>query len=279
MPRGSIWSGSISFGLINIPVSVQSAEEDRDLSFHMLDQRNLALIRYQKTNDKTGKIVPYNQIVKGYEYEKNRYIILTPEDFKRANPKATQMIDIQDFVKASDIDLMMFEKPYYLVPAKGAEKSYALLCQALAESEKVAIATVVMHTKEHLTCIFPRGNHLVLEILRFSHQLKNADKVAPVQKSSSVKLRPQEIRMAEQLIKTMTSSWKPEQYKDTYYSDFKKHIEKRIAAGKGKWVEKAEDQTEPARPTSSRDLMALLKQSLNKKISKTKSREPRAGLH
>ncbi len=270
---GSIWRGAISFGLINIPVSVQSAEEDKDLHFNMLDKRNMARIKYDRTNAKTGKEVPWNQIVKGYEYEKNKYVIMTDADFKRANPKATQSIDIQDFVMIDDIDPMYFEKPYYLVPEKTGMKGYYLLQEALIKSKKVAVATVVMHQKQHLVCIFPREKHLILELLRFPHTVKDVKDVATLADNArSFKARPQEIKMAERLIEDMTSEWKPEQYQDTYYLDLKKHINQRIKAGAGKEINEEVDETvEKIQPSKTEELMDLLKASLesgNKKVAK-----------
>lgn len=278
---GSIWRGAISFGLINIPVSVQSAEEDKDLHFNMLDKRNMARIKYDRTNAKTGKEVPWDQIVKGYEYEKNKYVIMTDADFKRANPKATQSIDIQDFVMIDNIDPMYFEKPYYLVPEKTGMKGYYLLQEALIKSKKVAVATVVMHQKQHLVCVFPRGNHLILEMLRFPHTVKDVKSVATLSENArSFKARPQEIKMAERLIEDMTSAWKPEQYKDTYYFDLKKHINQRIKSGQGKQInEEFEDKEQTIKPSKTEELMDLLKASLagGAKQSAKKSKASKAG--
>jgi DNA end-binding protein Ku len=262
--RTSIWKGSISFGLINIPITVQTAEQDKDLHFNLLDKRNLAPIKFHRVNAKTGKEVPNDQIIKGYQYEKGRYVLMTDADFKKANPKATQLIDIQDFVKLEDIDLLMFERPYYLVPEKTGQKAYFLLQQALQKSQKVAIAKVVMHQKEHLTCIFPRGKYLILEIMRFAHAIKDVQDVNYLS-ASIPKFSAQELKMAETLISDMTSKWKPEQYKDTYYRDLKKHIDTRVKAGKIEEIDTSEPETEKdssAKPSKSTDLMALLQQSL-----------------
>jgi len=260
--KGQVWSGSISFGLINIPVGVETAEQDKDLHFNLLDKRNLAHIKFKRVNEKTGKEVSNEQIVKGYHHPSGKYVIMTEEDFKRANPKATQTIDIHTFVKMNEIDPIFFERPYYLTPQKGGEKGYRLLLEALTNAEKVAVATVVMRTKEYLTCIFSKNNLLYLEILRFAHTLKKE----PTTRPASAKFKPQELEMAKQLIDGMTSKWKPELYKDTYYDDLKKHIEKRITAGKGKEVENVDNESKAALKTSDpQDLMALLKASLKKK--------------
>jgi DNA end-binding protein Ku len=259
--KGKVWDGSISFGLINIPVGVETAEQDQDLHFNMLDQRDLAHIKFKRTNEKTGKEVPNDKIVKAYHHSSGKYVVLTDEDFKRANPKASQTIDIHTFVKMEDIDPIYFERPYYLVPLKSGEKGYALLHEALVKSNKVAIATVVMRTKQHLTAVVARGNYLLLEILRFNHNLKHK----PSQKPLSLKFQPQELKMAEQLVEGMTSAWEPDLYEDTYYTDLKKFIDKKLKAGKGKVVEEIDTEVESVEPSDSQDLMALLKASLKKK--------------
>jgi DNA end-binding protein Ku len=266
--RGRVWSGAISFGLINIPVGVETAEQDKDLHFNQLDKRNLAHIKYKKINEKTGNEVPNDQIVKGFHHESGKYVVMSDEDFKRANPKATQTIDIHTFVKMDEIDPVYFERPYFLVPQKGGDKGYELLLEALVKSKKVAIATVVMRTKEYLTCVFPKGDFLFLEILRFSHTLKSAPSKHPV----NANFKPQELAMAEQLVEGMTSKWKPEQYKDTYYADLKKHIEKRVKAGKLKDVEEVDEiDSAVAEENESEDLMTLLKASLSKKPAKAQN--------
>ena len=264
--RTGIWSGSISFGLINIPITVQSAEDDQELHFRMLDKKDLAPIKYNRLNSKTGREVPYRDIVKGYEYKKNRFVIMTPADFKNASPKLTRLIDIHDFVKLDEIDLMLFERPYYLVPQTGAEKAYFLLQEALTQSKKVAVAKVVMHTKEHLVAIIARGKYLILEEMRFTHKVKKENEVHYI-KTSLPKFKPQELKMAIRLIDDMTSKWNPDQYQDTYYRDLKKHIESRIKAGKGKLLESVKTKKEPALVQArAKDLMSLLKASLKTKV-------------
>ena len=259
-----IWRGSISFGLINIPVTVQLAVADHDLNFNFLDKRNLSRIKYNRVNEKTGQIVANDQIVKGFEYKKGKYVILTDRDFKAANPKASQMIEIDTFVDQEEIDPMYFEKPYYLVPEKNSQKSYYLFQQALAQSKKVAIAKVVMHTKEHLTCIFSRGKFLILEIMRFSHHFKDPQKTEYLKNISVVKTKPQELQMAKRLIEEMMGKWDPGQYKDTYYQDLMKHIQKRVSSGQIKQVQKVEHKTRESVPsTPPANLMALLKESMH----------------
>ena len=238
----------------------------------MLDERNLSPIHYKRVNAKTGKEVENSHIVKGYAYEKNQYVIMNDEDFEKANPKATQTIDIEDFVQLKDIDLLLFEKPYYLAPEKSGEKGYFLLREALMKSKKVAVAKVVMHTKQHLCCIFARGEYLILEIMRFSHQIKASEKVDYLKGAKTKsKFSDRELKMAEQLIEGMTSKWKPEKYTDTYYDDLMTRIHAKIKAGKGKKIERPEEKTEKSvKITGSKteDLMALLKKSLETKKPK-----------
>lgn len=173
----SIWKGSISFGLLNIPVTLEKAEEGHELSFSMLDEKDMAPIKYKKVSGKTGKEVPWSRIVKGYEYQKGQFVILSKEDLKAANPKASQTIDIEDFVEASEIDLMFLEKPYYLVPQKIGVKGYFLLIEALKKTKKVAIAKIVIRTKMHLAMIMAKGDYLVLELLRFGHEVLDVGEV------------------------------------------------------------------------------------------------------
>ena len=263
--RSNIWNGTISFGLISIPVGVHSAEQDKDLHFNLLDEKNLAPVKYRRVNGVTGKEVDNSRIIKGYQYEKGKYVLMTPEDFRRANPKATRTIDIEAFIKLDDVDVLLFEKPYYLVPDKGGEKAYALLQQALLKSKKAAIAKMVMHTKERLVCLFPKDKVLVLEIMRFAHQVKSADDLK-IEKPRRTSFQAQELKMAKRLIDDMTTTWKPERYKDTYYGDLMKHIQGRIKAGKGKEIShETEEQPMGARATGDKDLLGLLRNSLNRK--------------
>lgn len=227
----SIWKGSISFGLLNIPVIMRKAEESKELSFNMLDEKDLSPIKYKKVNGKTGHEVPFQRIVKGYHHESGQFVLMTKEDFKAANPKATQTIDIQDFVSFEEIDLMFFEKPYYLIPQKSGIKGYFLLVEALKKTNKVAVAKVVIRNKMHLTCIMPKGEYLVLEMMRFGHEVLEADEVDYMKDIDRPKLNPKELKMAEELIDGMTASWNPEHYQDTYYDDVMNIINTKVEAG------------------------------------------------
>lgn len=267
----TIWKGSISFGLLNIPVVVRKAQEGQELSFKMLDEKDLSPIKYKRVNAKSGKEVPWPQIVKGYEYESGQFVLMDKEDFKAANPKATQTIDIQDFVGFDEIDLMFFEKPYYLVPQKNGVKGYFLLVEALRKTNKVAIAKIVMRSKMHLACIMPKGDYLVLEMMRFAHEVLEEDEVDYLGDTSKPKFNPKEIKMAEELIEGMTAKWKPDQYKDTYVDDVMKIINEKVKSGKLKHVDYGELPGEKeVAPGKVVDLMPLLRKSLEEKKKQKK---------
>lgn len=272
--RSNIWRGSISFGLLNIPVTLQTADQDKDIHFSMLDKKDMSRINYKKFSANTGKEVPYDRIVKGFEYEKGRYVVMSDTDFEKANPKATQTIDIEDFVLLEDVDPLLFQRPYYLAPQKGAEKGYYLLREALKKTKKVAIAKIVIRVKQHLVMLMPREDYIVLEILRFSHQIKDVSDVGSMKDlSKRASFSPRELKMAEELIAGMTAKWKPDKYKDTYYQDMMKAINNKVRQGKGQVV-RAPPKEEKIETTSNVvDLMPLLKRSLaaSKSGGKTKT--------
>lgn len=267
---GSIWKGSISFGLLNIPVTVQKAEEGHELSFKMLDEKDLSPIKYKKVSAKDGKEVPWPRIVKGYEYDSGQYVLVTKDDFKAANPKASQTIDIQDFVEFEEIDLMFFEKPYYLVPQKNGTKGYFLLAEALKKTNKVAIAKVVMRTKMHLVAIMAKDDYLIMEIMRFAHEVLSTDEVDYLKDVDKPKFNPKELKMAEELIEGMTAKWDPEQYKDTYNDDIMKIINFKINSGETKEIDYGDLVKEDSGSTTGAvvDLMPLLRKSLEEKRKK-----------
>lgn len=262
---GSIWKGSISFGLLNIPVSLQKAQEGHDLSFSMLDEKDLSPIKYKKVNAKDGKEVPWERIVKGYQYEKGHYVVMSKDDLKAANPKATQTIDIEDFVDFEDIDLMFLEKPYYLVPQKIGIKGYFLLVEALKKTKKVAIAKIVIRTKMHLAMLMTKGDYLVLELLRFGHEVLDVDEVEYLSDITKPKFSPKEVKMAEELIQGMSAKWNPDQYKDTYNDDVMKVINMKIKGGEGEEIEWDIPMEDRGNSGKVVDLMPLLKKSLEQK--------------
>lgn len=251
----AIWTGALSFGLVNIPIRLYSATEDHGLDFDMLHKEDLSPIRYARVCRADGKEVPYEDIVKGYEYEKGDYVVLDQEDFKKANVKKTKTIEIVDFVKEDEIDPIYFEKPYYLEPDKGAAKPYALLREAIKKSKKVALAKFVLRNREHIAVIKVSGNVLVLDQLRFDSEIRPPDSL---NLPKSEKANTREIDMALSLIDQLSAHFKPEQYKDTYAQDLKAIIEEKAEGKKPKTKGKA------PQPTEVRDLMAALRASLEK---------------
>jgi len=261
MAARAIWKGSISFGPVSIPVSLHSAEVSVDLDLDMIDERNHARVKYKRVNARTGKEVPYDKIVKGYQYKKNEYVIITDEDFKKANVKATETIDIEDFVSLEEVDVTYFDKPYYMVPGKGAEKAYALLRQTLEKTAKAGIAKVVLHKKQHLAAVMPKDDMLILEMLRFDHQIKDAGdlQVAAPKK----KITAKEAELAEMLVEKMTSPWRPGQYQDTYHDDMMKLIKRKIKTGDTVDEAQEEGAAGPTElPGNLLDLMPLLEEGL-----------------
>jgi DNA end-binding protein Ku len=274
----SIWKGAISFGLVHIPVVLFSAENRNSFDLTMLDRRNMKPVGFKRYNKETEKEVGWDDIVKGYEYEKERYVVLTDEDFKRANIEATQTIDIKAFVDADEVAPTYFETPYYLAPDKRGDKGYALLRETLKVTNKIAIATVVIRTRQYLAALIPSDDVIVLNTLRYTNELRPAtDLKVPSGNLKASGVSPREIEMAKTLVDEMTEQWKPERYRDTYHDDLMKLIDKRIKAGKTEVITEAnEDEEKPVRGEVI-DLMALLKQSVQAK-GQSSSRSKRASL-
>ena len=262
MARG-IWSGAISFGLLNIPIMVMSAKEEERLHFKMLDKRDNSPIGYKQYNKVTGKEVDQKYIEKVYEYERNKFVFINDEDFLRANPKANKTIDIEDFVSLAEVDVLLFEKPYYLVPGKNGEKGYLLLKKILEETQKVAVAKFVFKTKQHLVILMARGDYLILEMLRFSHEVQEIHEAKFLDKFElkKIKISPREIRAAKILVDEMSAKWNPDQYTDTYHEDLLKYIKKKINSGDVKKAAKDEEEIKKI-DTNVIDLMPFLQQSL-----------------
>lgn len=256
-----------------------SAKEEERLSFKMLDSRNNSPIGYKQYNKATGKEVDRKNIEKAYEYKKNQFVVITDEDFLKANPKATRTIDIEDFVSLDEVDILLFEKPYYLVPGKNGEKGYVLLRKILAETNKVAIAKFVLRSKQHLVSVMARGDYLILEMLRYAHEVQEIHEAKFLDDFDlkKVKVSPKEMKAAKTLVDEMTAKWKPDQYKDTYQDELLKYIKKKIKSGDVEEAAQEEDAVET--DTNVIDLMPFLQKSLKlsskkkivtKKNSKTK---------
>lgn len=251
----SLWSGSISFGLINIPVSLYSATKDRVLDFDMLRKDDLCPISFVRVCRNTGEEVPYSDIVKGYEYKEGDYVVLDKEDFKRAAAKKSNTIDIEEFVDEKEIDSVYFEKPYYLEPGKGADKAYVLLREAIKQAKKVAVATFVFRTKEDLVVLKSQDDILILNQLRFQNQIREYDELKIPKKVSVTR---KEIEMAVKLVEQQEGLFNPNQFKDTYTNNLLKVI---AAKAKGKKLKPMPKLT-AASATSPTDLIEQLKASL-----------------
>ena len=263
----SLWKGSISFGLVNIPVLLYSAENRNSFDLTLLDRRDMKPVGFKRYNKKTGKEVAWEQIVKGYEYEKNRYVVLTDEDFRRANVEATQTIDILSFVRGEDISPTSFETPYFLAPDKRGEKGYALLRETLTKTGKAAIATVVIRTRQYIAAVIPWNEMMVLNTLRYANELRPTKELQiPTNSLKTPGVTSRELEMATKLVEEMSERWKPAQYKDTYREDLMRLINKRIKAGKTEVVTGPEDGEAQDKPGRAKvvDLMALLKRSVQR---------------
>ena len=259
----SLWSGSLSFGLLNIPVAVHSAKEEADIGFQMLDKRNFGHIGYRQYNKTTGKEVTRDQIVKGYEYEKGKFVLVTDEDFKKANPRAVSTVDIEDFVHLEEVDPMLFENPYYLTPAQNGEKGYRLLRDVMQKTKKVAIGRVVLFRKHRLVAIIPRGDYLVLEVLRFGREVLTSDEMEGLgSKLDHVKVSSREIEMAEHLVEGMTAKFNANKYHDTYQEQLLAFIQAKAKKGTVEATEPEEKEGEETPKSNIVDLMPLLKKSI-----------------
>lgn len=266
-----MWNGAISFGLVTIPVSLYPATRREELSFRLLRKSDHSPVNYKRVAEADGKEVPWEDIVKGYEYEKGKFVILKDEDFKRVDLEAAaQTIDIVDFVKVDEINPMYFQKPYYLEPQKGGERPYALLREALQDSGKIGIAKVVIRTREHLAGVKAQGKALLLEIMHFDDELVDDDEMK-FPKAGQAGAR--EIGMAKKLIDGMTSKWNPDKYEDDYKTQLMAVIKERIKHPKAKHgPPKA-----PRKPSNIIDLMSVLEESLDHtKNGKSKMRKIRA---
>jgi DNA end-binding protein Ku len=266
MPR-VLWKGAISFGLVHIPVGLYSAEKRNSFDLTMLDRRTMKPVGFKRYNKETGEDVSWDDIVKGYEYEKDRYVVLTEDDFKRANVEATQTIDILSFGEEDEIPSMYFETPYYLAPDKRGHKGYALLRETLKQTGKVAIANVVIRTRQYVAALMPVGDVIVMNTLRYANELRGADELeVPSSNLKAVGVNPREIEMARKLVDGMTAKWNPDEYRDSYHEDLLALIEKRVQAGQTEVITEPSEEGEE-RPAKGEviDLMALLKRSVETK--------------
>jgi DNA end-binding protein Ku len=274
MPR-ALWKGAISFGLVNIPVSLHSAEKRHGLDFTLLDRRNFAPVGYKRVNKETGREVAWDNTVKGYEYQDGSYVALSEEDFKRANVEATQTVDITAFVDAADITPIYFDTPYYLSPGKRGEKGYALLRETLRKSGKAAVANVVIRTRQYVAVLLPMDHMLVLHTLRYADEIRS---IEDYELPGDAKASAREVDMALKLVKEMSEQWKPKKYHDTYRDDLLARIKEKVKAGETEEVtEPDEEKKEPRKSAEVIDLMSLLKRSVEEQgTGKSRKRPARA---
>lgn len=257
----AIWKGDISFGLVSIPVSLVSAEEKDEISFHLLNSKTKSRIRYKRVDEQTGKEVPWCEIIKGYEYDKDSYILVDEEEFEKADPDLFKTIDIQEFVDLKEIDSLYFAKPYYLVPEGKNKKAYVLLREALKKTKKVGVAKVIIRTKEYLSVILPHKNTLLLYLIHYQEEIRSEEELnVPRESIKTYKISPKEIKMAEDLIAEMSAKWKPEKYHNEYKETLQKWLDKQVKglSKKGKKISKASN-------ASVVDFVSLLKDSMKKK--------------
>src|SRR5687767_5747346 len=253
----AIWTGSISFGLLNVPVKLYSAVSKKNVSFRELRGSDSSRIRHKRVAEADGKEVPYEEIVKGYEIAPEQYVVITKDDFEEIDPKKTRSIEIQDFVDLDEIDPIYFDHPYYLGPDKGAERAYALLTKAMNEQKKVAVARFVLRNKENLAAIRPMGEVLTMATMRFADEVVAPDEISEILGEETESPRKAEVDMAKQLIESLSNDFEPSAYKDEYREELLALIER-----KAKGEEIVEAETEAPKPTKAPDLMAALEESL-----------------
>ncbi|MGX9219015.1 non-homologous end joining protein Ku [Massilia varians] len=268
MPR-SMWKGAISFGLVHIPVDMYPAVDNKGLDLTMLDRRDFSPVGFKRYNKGNGKEVSWDDIVKGYEYTSGEYVVLSDEDLRRANPEATQTIDILAFVDAEDVSLLYFEQPYYLAPGKGGDKVYALLRETLRKAGKIGIARVVIRVKQHLAALVCVGDTIVMNTLRYADEIRDAgDLKIPTADDKKAAITDKELKMAMALVQGMAEDWDPEQYHDTYREDVMALIEKKVKAHQTKTITMPEPGETKRETGKVIDLVSLLQASLGKKPGK-----------
>jgi DNA end-binding protein Ku len=271
MPR-AIWSGAISFGLVNIPVKLYSAVSRKTVRFHQLDGSDKQRIQQRRVNPRTGEQVPYDNLVKGYEVGPDRYVVITPDELDAVAPEKTRTIEIEDFVELSEIDPIFYDHPYYLAPDKSATKAYRLLLDAMRESGKVAIARVVLRSKEHLVAIRPRDDVLTMETMLFADEVIPPDHLEEMPADGKAKTTERELEMAQQLIDSLSSDFEPAKYRDEYRERVLELIERK-AGGEEVVVEAPSEEPQPVP-----DLMAALEASVSSaKRQSGRTARPREG--
>ena len=258
-----IWTGTLSFGLLNVPVSLMSGERKVDLSFRMLDSRDKKPIRYERVNAETGEEVPWKDIVKAFEYDKGNYVVIEKSDIASAAPESHESVEIEAFVDADSIDVRFYEKPYVLVPGKKAEKGYVLLRETLRKAKKIGVARVVIRTREYLSAVMPLGDALVLMLMRYPQELVDPSEYKlPEGKAGDYRISAKELEMATQLVDSMAAKWNPGDYHDEFRERLAEIIRKRIK-DKGATTQVLEEpEPEEGAATNVVDFVSLLQKSL-----------------
>lgn len=276
-PSRPIWKGSIEFGLVNIPVALYTAEAPGRVDFDLLDKRDFSRVRYRRVSEKTGREVPWEQIVKGYEHEKGDYVALSDEELRKANVEASQSIHITEFIDGSQISPVYYYKPYYLEPLKNGRRAYALLREVMKKTGKVGIAKVVIRTRQHLAALTVEGPLLILNLLRFAYELRDAVALeVPEAGAKGLDISSQELKMAERLVEAMIGTWNPEKYRDEYRDDILNLIDRKIESGKTKAVAPGGPSRRAEQKGKVIDIMHLLQQSVeeaNKKEERPRRRK------
>jgi DNA end-binding protein Ku len=268
-----VWKGHISFGLVSLPVELHSAEVRSDISFHLVDSRNSARVHYERVNAETGEEVPWDKIVKGYEYSDGGYVLLSDDEFERADVEMARTIEIEEFIDVAAIDVRYFERPYLVVPGKGGDKGYVLLREAAKKQGMAGIAKIVIRRRQHLAALLIEGDALVLELLRFAQELRDVDDFdIPGSDLRKHKVSQKEIDLASKLIEGMSSDWDPSDYHDEYRDALMKLIERKIKSGKTEAIEDVEEE-EPEEEPKTINFMDVLKKSVE---HATKSKPRRA---
>lgn len=263
----ALWKGSISFGLVNIPVKMYVASHEKEFKFVMLHKKDMSQIRYARICKNEEKEVPWEDIVKGYEYEPGEYVILSEEDFQKANLKKSKTIEIIDFVKEDEIDTVFYVKPYFLEPEKNSDKAYVLLREALKKSKKVGIAKFVIHNREHVAVLKAFGDAIIVNELRYADEIVKENELLLPERE---KVPAKELNVAMKLIEQLTTSFNSKKYKDTYTAELKEIIDQKA---KGR---KIRPKGQEPKPSKVQDIMSLLKASLEEKPKKTKSKRKSA---
>jgi DNA end-binding protein Ku len=267
----TLWKGAISFGLVHIPITLHSATAENRMKFNLLDKRTMNPVGNQQVNKATGEAMTKEEVVKGFEYEKDQYVVLTPEEIKAALPKSTQTIDIEAFIDGSQIPTAYYNKPYYVAPASKGQKPYKLLQETMRRTGKVGIARVVISTRQHLAALMPSEKGLVLELLRWEDEVR--DTAGLPLPDSDTKVSEKELKMAEQLVNELEDKWKPDAFHDEFREKLEQVVEQKVKAGEGEHIMKPLEGEEVKTSADIIDLTELLKRSLRKGGAKAEAAE------